>query len=92
MKEGFTTTENGTPILIEPFTHEQVDGYYGVMYDHVAELPEPAFDLRTLEAVHNFFEFEANSGMMLDAWLHAQIQKVTGKSYTAAKKPKEHGW
>lgn len=83
------------PILTEPFTHEQVDEYYAEMYKHVVADPKPPLDFKTLVAVHNFFEFEANSGMMLDAWLHAELQKVTGKTYLKPEdepKTEKYGW
>lgn len=70
------------PILTEPFTHEQVNQYYADMYIHVMkEKRTTPLDFKTLIEIHNFFEFETNSGMMLDAWLHAQLQKLGGKSY-----------
>jgi hypothetical protein len=70
------------PILEEPFTHAEVNQYYSDMYIHVMkEDRKMPLDMKTLIEVHNFFEFETNSGMMLDAWLHAQLQKLGGKSY-----------
>lgn len=70
------------PILTEPFTHGQVNDYYADMYIYVMkEERKTPLDMKTLTEIHNFFEFEANSGMMLDAWLHAQMQKLGGKSY-----------
>lgn len=36
------------------------------------------FDLRTLEAVHDYMEFKAEDETELDAWLHAQIIKARG--------------
>jgi hypothetical protein len=80
------------PILTEPFTHEQVDQYYADMYRWVMVQPGNPLDMQTLIAVHNFFEFEANSGMMLDAWLHAEMQKLAGKSYLPVDEPKEKNY
>lgn len=59
------------------------------MYLWVMAQKEKPLDMHTLIVVHNFFEFEANSGMMLDAWLHAEMQKLAGKSYLPDNEPEE---
>lgn len=36
----------------------------------------PVYDLRTLKAVHDYFEFEAANDTDMDAFLHAHIKKA----------------
>jgi len=36
----------------------------------------PVYDLRTLKAVHDYFEFEATNDTDMDAFLHAHIKKA----------------
>lgn len=36
----------------------------------------PLFDLKTLEAVHQYFEFQAKTDTEMDHWLHEQILRA----------------
>lgn len=36
----------------------------------------PLLDLKTLEAVHEYFEFQAKTDTEMDRWLHEQILRA----------------
>lgn len=57
----------------------QTTRFYVKMERKVLADRTSAFDLRTLNAVHEYMEFEAKDDVQLDAWLHAQIIKAQKK-------------